>query len=264
MNTDTQTDIAALRTEIAQLKTLIAHQQSRRFRLPRHTLSAIVLGAGLMTLLLAGTLVAAAAPDSIPNASGVFSACYSTKSGKGLRLIDTANPKQICKRSETLTTWSQIGPKGDIGLTGAQGVKGDTGLTGAQGLKGDKGDTGLQGDKGDTGLTGAQGVKGDKGDTGAQGIAGADASKRIAGYIDNTNSVVQITAPCAVLNQGGGAYQISCAAGTFGTSISVPFAETFSGAVPITSWTSSGNGSFSMNITGQSGKTFWFHIDAIH
>ena len=61
-----------------------------------------------------------------------------------------------------------VGPKGDKGDTGAQGIqgeKGEKGDTGAQGIQGEKGE------KGDTGATGAQGAKGDKGDTGAAGIS---------------------------------------------------------------------------------------------
>jgi hypothetical protein len=64
------------------------------------------------------------------------------------------------------------GAKGDTGVTGAQGPKGDTGAMGAQGAKGDTGTTGLKGDNGGTGPAGPQGLKGDTGATGPQGPKG--------------------------------------------------------------------------------------------
>ena len=63
------------------------------------------------------------------------------------------------------------GPPGPKGDTGAQGPKGDTGPQGSQGAQGPKGDDGVKGDKGDPG------EKGDKGDTGPQGVQGAQGPK---------------------------------------------------------------------------------------
>ena len=62
-----------------------------------------------------------------------------------------------------------MGPKGDKGDTGLQGLKGDTGATGA---KGDTGLQGIHGLKGDTGPQGLQGLKGDMGLRGLQGERG--------------------------------------------------------------------------------------------
>ena len=63
------------------------------------------------------------------------------------------------------------GPPGPKGDTGAQGPKGDTGPQGSQGAQGPKGDDGVKGDKGDPG------EKGDKGDTGPQGVQGVQGPK---------------------------------------------------------------------------------------
>ena len=132
---------------------------------------------------------------TIPDVSGLISACYSSTSG-ALRVIDSAAK---CSAAERALSWNQTGPagaqgpqglKGDTGAVGAQGpqgAKGDTGATGAQGpqgLKGDTGDTGAtgaQGPKGDTGAMGAQGLKGDTGATGAQGLKGDAGPNNVAG-----------------------------------------------------------------------------------
>jgi len=55
-----------------------------------------------------------------------------------------------CTSSERLISWNKIGPQGENGAIGAQGIKGDIGP------KGETGATGLQGIKGDTGPQGAQ------------------------------------------------------------------------------------------------------------
>ncbi|MBZ9637520.1 collagen-like protein [Clostridium sp. FP1] len=48
-----------------------------------------------------------------------------------------------------------LGPKGDTGAVGSQGIQGKNGDPGA------KGDPGIQGIKGDTGATGSQGTSGE-------------------------------------------------------------------------------------------------------
>jgi hypothetical protein len=74
----------------------------------------------------------------------------------------------------------EVGPKGDTGAEGPQGPKGDTGPAGADGVAGPKGDTGaagadgVAGPKGDTGDVGPQGPEGVQGIPGLQGPAGAD------------------------------------------------------------------------------------------
>src|SRR2546430_8938731 len=87
---------------------------------------------------------------TIPDVSGLISACYSSTSG-ALRVIDSAAK---CSAAERALSWNQTGP------AGAQGP---------QGLKGDAGAVGAQGPKGDAGAVGAQGPQGAKGDTGAAG-----------------------------------------------------------------------------------------------
>ena len=79
-----------------------------------------------------------------------------------------------------------IGPKGDPGETGPEGLQGpkgdpgETGPEGPQGPKGDPGETGPagpQGPKGDPGETGPEGPQGPKGDPGETGPAGPQGPK---------------------------------------------------------------------------------------
>ena len=256
---DVYPELAALRAEVASLRQAVAAPGAPKRRPALRYLGRAGLAACLLTLALGSNAFA-----SVPDQAGVIHACYIPKNGPVF--INDPSTGRNCGALTLPLSWNQAGspgPQGPKGDTGQQGVPGLQGVPGQQGPKGDtgaqgpKGDTGPQGPKGDTGAQGAPGSQG------PQGSRGTDAPKRIAGYIDDTNHIVQITFPCTTLNQGGGSYLISCAAGTF-NSISVPFVETFGGAVPIFSWTSSGSGDFSMSITGQSGKTFWFHIDGVH
>jgi len=130
---------------------------------------------------------------TIPDVSGLISACYSSTSG-ALRVIDSAAK---CSAAERALSWNQTGPagaqgaqglKGDTGAAGAQGLKGDTGAAGAQGLKGDTGAAGAQGLKGDTGAAGAQGLKGDTGGIGPQGPKGDAGPNNVAGTYGDTVS----------------------------------------------------------------------------
>jgi hypothetical protein len=66
--------------------------------------------ATVLVFLHAGLAIA-----SIPDASGVFHACYQKSSGT-MRIIDTA--KASCKKAETEITWSQQGPAGQTGPRG--------------------------------------------------------------------------------------------------------------------------------------------------
>lgn len=117
---------------------------------------------------LAATLATTAgvAYAAIPGGDGQVKGCYALTSGillgiphsKGdTRIVDEA---ESCRSYEKAIKWSQVGPKGDRGPQGIQGIKGDTGAQGVPGLQGPKGDTG------------AQGLPGPKGDTGAQGAPG--------------------------------------------------------------------------------------------
>src|SRR5207302_10373722 len=136
-----------------------------------------------------GTLIALGgiAYATIPDVSGLISACYSGTSG-ALRVIDIG-AGQKCSATEKTLSWNQAGPagpqgtKGDTGAAGAQGLKGDTGAAGAQGLKGPAGATGAKGEigaagaqglKGETGAAGVPGAKGDAGGAGGAGPEGAD------------------------------------------------------------------------------------------
>src|SRR5438309_694827 len=87
---------------------------------------------------------------TIPDLSGLISACYSSTSG-ALRVIDSAAK---CSAAERALSWNQTGP---AGAQGPQGLKGDTGAAGAQGLKGDTGAAGAQGSAGPTGAAGTTG-----------------------------------------------------------------------------------------------------------
>jgi type VI secretion system secreted protein Hcp len=83
----------------------------------------------------------------------IFYACVNNNSGT----IKMVGENKNCSGNEVKISWNQVGPKGDTGATGPEGL---------QGPKGDKGDTGA------TGPEGLQGPKGDKGDTGATGSQG--------------------------------------------------------------------------------------------
>lgn len=119
---------------------------------------------------------------SIPDAGGVFHACYNTANGR-LRVIDPAatGDKGKCTKFETAADWNVRGPAGPPGVPGdpgATGPKGDTGSQGSKGADGFEGPPGRQGPPGPSGPTGAAGPTGPtgpagaKGDTGPQGPAG--------------------------------------------------------------------------------------------
>jgi hypothetical protein len=75
-----------------------------------------------------GALVALAmgvgfAVASIPDASGVFHACYQKNQGQ-LRLVQSAS---ACRPSEKATSWSQTGPPGPPGTPGSSFLAGSSG-----------------------------------------------------------------------------------------------------------------------------------------
>jgi hypothetical protein len=141
------------------------------YRISSHR--AQLVTAAVLLAGVAGSGVAFAASSSIPDATGVIHGCYLTNTG-ALRIINT-DAGQSCKSNELALQWSQTGPpgpKGDTGATGPQGPKGDTGATGTAGPQGPAGPAGPQGVKGDTGAPGPTGPAGATGPAGPQGPAG--------------------------------------------------------------------------------------------
>jgi hypothetical protein len=105
-----------------------------------------------VAIVLLGTgLVSAAITDQ----GGVFHGCYA-KSGGTLRVIDS--PRESCKNSETLISWSAVGPTGPIGPQGPQGTQGPAGPVGAVGPIGADGPPGLPGPAGPVGPQGPSGT----------------------------------------------------------------------------------------------------------
>ena len=88
----------------------------------------------------------------IPDSTGVIHACYNAQNGQ-TRLVTSAAD---CKNPETALQWSQTGPqgqKGDSGATGPQGPAGPQGLMGPQGIRGPQGLTGSTGPVGPPGIS---------------------------------------------------------------------------------------------------------------
>lgn len=77
--------------------------------------------------------------------------------------------------SSVISTQLGIGPQGEQGPTGLQGLKGDQGETGPQGLQGPQGEEGPQGE---------QGIQGD---TGPQGLPGADGKSAYQIWLEEGN-----------------------------------------------------------------------------
>jgi hypothetical protein len=144
--------------------------------------------------------VATGVEASIPDSAGAIHGCYlktanlSARPGT-LRVVDTERG-QSCRGDEIALAWSQTGPTGARGPTGATGAKGATGPTGATGAKGLTGATGARGPKGVTGATGAKGPSGPRGPSGAKGPSGAAGPsystfevKQIASVSDQTTVI---------------------------------------------------------------------------
>ena len=81
----------------------------------------------LCAMAMAALGAASATRAAIPDANGVFHACYA-KSGATMRIIDSAT--MACGSNETAIQWSQTGP---TGAPGSQGSPGNTGLRGPSG-----------------------------------------------------------------------------------------------------------------------------------
>jgi len=135
---------------------------------------------GTVVVTCSASLAWAAVPDS---ETGAFTGCVDNRS-KVLRVID-GEAGEICKKTETAISWSQVGPAGPdgalgpVGPAGPQGFQGASGVPGPQGAMGERGLTGLQGDRGFTGFTGSQGPDGLPGATGPQGPQGPAGFTRV-------------------------------------------------------------------------------------
>src|SRR5690349_2504531 len=135
-----------------------------------------VLGSIIGAVLAGG---AAATIAAIPGADGVINGCYQKNVGN-LRVIDPSGGDS-CRPSEIPISWSQTGP---------QGPKGDTGATGA---------TGPQGLKGDTGATGATGPAGPPGPSAELPFANQTCppNTAVTGFDANSNIVCSNVTPPA-------------------------------------------------------------------
>jgi len=150
---------------------------------------------GIVAAVAAVAAMAAAgiAYATIPDASGVYTACKLNASGT-IRLIDpslgTSSLLGHCTSLETQLSWNA---KGQPGPPGPAGPKGDAGPAGPQGPKGDPGPpgpAGADGKDGGAGPPGPQGVPGPQGDPGPNEVAdGAPCS-----IIGVPNGVLSITA----------------------------------------------------------------------
>lgn len=109
-----------------------------------------------MTLTLFAVLFGAASSLSAPEgasaqAGDTIHACVNSRTG-AVRIVQ---PTVVCRRTETLVTWSAGGPQG---LAGPEGPVGAAGPQGLDGSEGDKGDAGIPGDRGPDGPAGPFGV----------------------------------------------------------------------------------------------------------
>jgi hypothetical protein len=125
------------------------------------------MGARRIVLLAPLALVAIGAGvgfADIPDGNTI-NGCYGRTTGL-LRVIDTSAGQRCLvgpnpsRPLEAPISWSQQGPKGDIGPAGLPGAKGDKGDSGARGADGPPGPKGDMGEKGDTGAPGPSGPPG--------------------------------------------------------------------------------------------------------
>ncbi len=114
-----------------------------RGRLAGRPLARLTVAAALGLLLCGG--IAYAATIAIPDANGVFWACYTNRSilNTGQHVVTLLDPGATprCQSGQTLVKWNQTGPQGPIGPQGPAGTAGP---------QGPKGDTGPQGPVGPT------------------------------------------------------------------------------------------------------------------
>lgn len=123
-----------------------------------------------VTLTLFAVLFGAAsslcAPEGASAQAGdTIHACVNARTG-AMRIVQ---PTVVCRRTETLVTWSAGGPQGVAGPEGAAGAAGP------------QGPAGPDGDKGDAGVAGAKGPAGPDGPFGA--VAVTDQEDRFVGIL---------------------------------------------------------------------------------
>ena len=92
-----------------------------------------------------------------------------------IRIDENDELKVSLNNGAVFNLGSVVGPQGDKGDQGEQGIMGPLGEQGPQGIRGEVGPQGPQGDKGDRGEIGPRGPigpRGDKGEKGERGIQG--------------------------------------------------------------------------------------------
>lgn len=163
--------------------------------------------------IIQNTLVAAAAvgflPASqaaIPDADGLFTGCYATKTGT-LRVIDTARV-QSCKSGEVKITWNQAGQQGPAGPAGPQGPEGPAGAVGPMGPAGPKGDTGETGPAGPQGPVGPQGPAGQDGRDGSAVVVVDSVGTVLGNVIGGTQLLPYYDRTNVALNIDGKVYSV--------------------------------------------------------
>jgi len=201
------------------------------------TTTRFLVAALVMSVALGGVASGATEVETrkgIPNARGVYSGCFESRTG----LLRVVRGTTGCRSSEMRMTWSRRGPRGpigprgpqgEVGLQGAQGATGErgaTGATGSTGATGAQGPAGAQGPSGADGATGPQGAQGDPGPQGAQGAQGdpgpsdsqvlaAMSGTSAAGL--NAGQTYSLTSTCPAgekILSGGHTYSVSTAGQT--------------------------------------------------
>jgi Collagen triple helix repeat (20 copies) len=155
-------------------------------------------GVAVAFVVLAAIAVGGIAYASIPDSKGVIHGCYRKTTGQ-LIVIDSSG--KGCEEGWTPLNWSQTGPTGAKGPTGATGPTGAKGPTGA------------------TGPTGPTGLKGATGPTGPAGLS-------LFANIDDDGTLLSGTATGAV-RTGTGQYTV-----TFGRDVTACAPVATSGKVP--------------------------------
>jgi hypothetical protein len=151
--------------------TVTGKEGSMRVLIGRRSFRLLALAIASFGLIGGGIALSA---GRIPDADGVFHACYQATNGT-LRLVESESQ---CAKNEVPVRWSSGGGAGSAGATGATGATGPAGATGPSGATGAQGPVGATGAQGPAGATGAQGPAGA---TGAQGSAGATGAQGPAG-----------------------------------------------------------------------------------
>ena len=161
-----------------------------------------------VVLALAGGVAYATVPSS---GTGVIDGCYQKRNGT-LRIID-ADAGESCLGSETPISWSQQGPRGDVGPAGAAGPQGAPGPQGPIGPPGPQGEAGPPGPKGEPGKDGL-GVTPLSCQPGWY-VSGIDASGSIVckDLPEPTLSVIKVDARASVPFAGGAVAEANCPAG---------------------------------------------------